>query len=178
MIAPILFGKGVYVSMQSFLSEDRYSPQYNWLSLSKSPFLKQYEKNPVNWLEWSAEAFDKAKREGKLVMVSIGCSSCHWCEVMKREVFEDIEIAKLLNDRFISIKVDREERPDINSLYLEMSQGMANDAGMPLTLFLSSDQKLLFVGDYLLKDSQDGRPSFEEVITDVYTKYFKIGQEK
>lgn len=162
--------------MQSFLSEDRYSPQYNWLSLSKNPYLKQYEKNPVNWLEWSVEAFDKAKREGKLVMVSIGCSSCQWCEVMKREVFEDREIAKLLNDGFISIKVDREERPDINSNYLKISNRVTNDGGMPLTLILSWDQKLLFAGDYLLKESQDGRPSFEEVITDVYTKYFKLGQ--
>lgn len=168
MIAPILFGKGVYMIMQSFLSEDRYSPQYNWLSLSKNPYLKQYEKNPVNWLEWSVEAFDKARREGKLVMVSIGCGSCHWCEVMKREVFEDREIAKLLNDGFISIKVDREERPDINSNYLKISNRVTNDGGMPLTLILSWDQKLLFAGDYLLKESQDGRPSFEEVITDIY----------
>ncbi|MBY0121353.1 DUF255 domain-containing protein [Bacillus sp. S/N-304-OC-R1] len=158
--------------MQSFLSEDRYSPDYNWLKVSKSQYLKQYEKNPVNWLEWTEETFDKAKREGKLVMISIGCRSCHWCEVMKSESFEDAEIAKLLNDWFISIKVDREERPDIYSKYLNIRQEVTGNAGLPLTMFLSSDQRLLFAGNYLPKESRDGGQTFKEIIIEVYTNYF------
>lgn len=157
--------------MQSWLSEDRYSPTYNWLMQSKSPYLKQHEKNPVNWLEWSDEAFGKAKREEKPVFVSIGYLSCYWCHVMKGESFEDEETAKLLNDRFISIKVDREERPDIDLLYRNDCQMMIGQGIWPLNVFMTPEQKPFYAGTYFPKESLDGRLSFKEVITQLYDYY-------
>ncbi|MBS4193028.1 thioredoxin domain-containing protein [Bacillus sp. FJAT-49705] len=157
--------------MQSFLSEERYSPTYNWLVQSKSPYLKQHEKNPVNWLEWSPEAFEKAKREEKPVFVSIGYSTCHWCHVMGRESFEDEETAKLLNERFISIKVDREERPDIDSIYMNVCEMMNGHGGWPLSVFLTPDQKPFYAGTYFPKESRYGTPGLKEVIIQLYDQF-------
>ncbi|QED48215.1 thioredoxin domain-containing protein [Cytobacillus dafuensis] len=157
--------------MQSFLSEDRYSPTYNWLVQSKSPYLKQYEKNPVNWLEWSLEAFEKAKREGKAVFVSIGYSECHLCNAMKQESFEDDETARLLNERFITIKVDREELPDIDSIYMNVCEMMTGHGGWPLSVFLTPDQKPFYAGTYFPKESLNGTPGFKELIIQLYDQF-------
>ena len=157
--------------MQSYLSEDRHSAEYNWLVQSKSPYLKQHETNPVNWLEWSPEAFEKAKRENKPVFLSIGYSTCHWCHVMAHESFENEEIATLLNERFVSIKVDREERPDIDSIYMSVCQAMTGQGGWPLNVFLTPDQVPYYVGTYFPKESRYGQPSFKEVISQLYERF-------
>ncbi|WNS77602.1 DUF255 domain-containing protein [Bacillus sp. DTU_2020_1000418_1_SI_GHA_SEK_038] len=155
--------------MQSFLSEDRYSPTYNWLVLSRSPFLKKHERNPVNWLEWSEEAFDKAKREGKLVFVYIADSHCHLCALMGRDSFEDEETAQLLNNRFICIMIDKEEHPDIAALYLSKCQKMVGKGEGPLNVFLTSEQEILYAARYLPRESlDDGMIRFKELITQVY----------
>ena len=154
--------------MQSFLSEERYSPTYNWLVLSKSPFLKQHERNPVNWLEWSEEALDKAKRDGKLVFVYIGDSRCHSCALMRQELFEDEETARLLNERFICIMIDKDLHQDIASLYLSKCQKMEIEGDGALTVFLTFEQKLLYACSYLPIESEDiGRTKFHELITKI-----------
>lgn len=157
--------------MQSYLSEDRHSQEYNWLVLSNSPYLKQHERNPVNWLEWSPEAFQKAKRENKPVFVSIGYSTCHWCHVMARESFEDEEVAELLNQYFISIKVDREERPDIDSIYMNVCQMLTGHGGWPLNVFLTPEQKPFYAGTYFPKQSMYGRPGMIDIIPHLYSQY-------
>lgn len=157
--------------MQSYLEEDRHSNEYNWLVNSKSPYLQQHQSNPVNWLEWSPEAFEKAKRENKPIFLSIGYSSCHWCHVMEKESFEDEEVAKLLNKRFISIKVDREERPDIDSIYMKACQALTDQGGWPLSAFLTPDQVPFYTGTYFPKESRYGRPGFKEIIVQLSDEY-------
>lgn len=157
--------------MQPYLSEDRFSEQFNWLVQSKSPYLKQHERNPVNWLEWSPEAFEKAKREGKPVFLSIGYSTCHWCHVMERESFKDPTVAQLLNHYFISIKVDREERPDIDSIYMNVCQMLTGQGGWPLNVFLSPEQKPFYAGTYFPKESMYGRPGMLDIVPQLYEQY-------
>lgn len=106
----------------------------NILKNEKSPYLQQHSENPVNWYPWCEEAFRRAREEDKPVFLSIGYSTCHWCHVMAHESFEDAEVAKLLNDNFICIKVDREERPDIDSVYMTVCQALTGSGGWPLTL--------------------------------------------
>ena len=106
----------------------------NKLSNEKSEYLIQHSNNPVNWFPWGKEAFDKAKSEDKPIFLSIGYSSCHWCHVMEKESFEDIETAKILNQNFVSIKVDREERPDIDSIYMASIQMISGGGGWPASI--------------------------------------------
>ncbi|MDG3044717.1 thioredoxin domain-containing protein [Bacillus sp. B6(2022)] len=113
----------------------------NRLITEKSPYLLQHAHNPVHWYPWGQEAFDKAKRENKPVLVSIGYATCHWCHVMAHESFEDQQVADILNEHFISIKVDREERPDIDSMYMSVCQMMTGQGGWPLNVFVTPDQK-------------------------------------
>ncbi len=120
----------------------------NALAQSSSPYLKQHAHNPVDWLEWSPEVFERAKRENKLVLVSIGYSACHWCHVMERESFENVQIAALMNDRFLCIKVDREERPDVDALYMDAVQVMNGRGGWPLNCFTLPDGRPVFGGTY------------------------------
>lgn len=120
----------------------------NRLIQATSPYLLQHAYNPVDWFEWNTEALEKAKREDKPILVSIGYSSCHWCHVMERECFEKEDIARLMNDYFVCIKVDREERPDIDQVYMEAVQAMGVNGGWPLNVFLTSDQKPFFGGTY------------------------------
>jgi uncharacterized protein YyaL (SSP411 family) len=157
--------------VKEYLTQERYSDTYNWLYKSKSPYLQQHKTNPVNWLEWSPEAFEKAKRENKPVFLSIGYSTCHWCHVMERESFEDEEVAKLLNERFVSIKVDREERPDVDSVYMRVCQMLTGQGGWPLNVFLTPDQKPFYAGTYFPKTSRYGRPGFIDAITQLYDKF-------
>src|SRR5438874_1898096 len=120
----------------------------NRLARETSPYLLLHAHNPVDWYPWGSEAFDKAKKEGKLVFLSIGYSSCHWCHVMERESFENAQVAKLLNDWFICIKVDREERPDIDSIYMTALNVRGNRGGWPLSMFLTSEGKPIIGGTY------------------------------
>jgi uncharacterized protein YyaL (SSP411 family) len=127
----------------------------NRLAKESSPYLLQHAHNPVDWYPWGAEAFAKAKREGRLVFLSIGYSSCHWCHVMERESFENPEVAKLLNDWFVSIKVDREERPDIDSIYMTALNVTGERGGWPLSMFLTADGKPIGGGTYWPADDRE-----------------------
>ena len=129
----------------------------NRLKQEKSPYLMQHGENPVDWYPWCEEAFQKAEREEKPVFLSIGYSTCHWCHVMAHESFEDLEVADLLNREFVSIKVDREERPDIDAVYMSVCQAMTGSGGWPLTIFMTPEQKPFFAGTYFPKDSGYGR---------------------
>ncbi len=139
----------------------------NRLSKEKSPYLLQHAHNPVDWFPWSEEAFEKAKRENKPVFLSIGYSTCHWCHVMERESFEDNETAELMNKVFVSIKVDREERPDIDNIYMTVCQMMTGSGGWPLSIIMTPDKKSFFSGTYFPKEGKYGRIGFKELINNI-----------
>jgi len=136
----------------------------NRLAREKSPYLLQHAENPVNWYPWSAEAFSKAAEENKPVFLSIGYSTCHWCHVMERESFEDQQVAALLNDTFVCIKVDREERPDIDNIYMTVCTMMTGGGGWPLTIVMTPDRKPFFAGTYFPKHSRHGRIGMLDMI--------------
>lgn len=125
----------------------------NHLIYEKSPYLLQHAHNPVNWYAWSDEAFEKAKKEDKLIFLSIGYSTCHWCHVMAHECFEDITVANFLNENFISIKVDREERPDIDSVYMSVCQALTGSGGWPLSVFIDYEKNPIYAGTYFPKNT-------------------------
>ena len=135
----------------------------NRLAREMSPYLLQHSENPVDWYPWCKEAFEKARREDKPVFLSIGYSTCHWCHVMAHESFEDEETAQLLNDSFICIKVDREERPDIDAVYMNICQAATGSGGWPMTVFMTPDAKPFFVGTYFPKHGRYGRPGLTEL---------------
>ena len=143
----------------------------NRLIDEKSPYLIQHAHNPVDWYPWGEEAFARARAENKPVFLSIGYSTCHWCHVMAHESFENEEVAQLINERFISIKVDREERPDVDSIYMQVCQAMTGHGGWPLTVFMTPDKKPFFAGTYYPPESRYGRPGFKEVVTQLYDQY-------
>ncbi len=136
----------------------------NRLINEKSPYLLQHAKNPVDWYPWGEEAFEKARREDKPVFLSIGYSTCHWCHVMERESFEHEEVARLLNDVFVNIKVDREERPDIDAVYMKVCQLMTQSGGWPLTIMMTPDQKPFFAATYIPRENKYGRAGILEII--------------
>jgi len=136
----------------------------NNLINEKSPYLLQHAHNPVNWYPWSDEAFKKARTENKPIFLSIGYSTCHWCHVMEHESFEDIDVAKLMNEAFISIKVDREERPDIDNIYMSVCQMLTGSGGWPLTVIMTPDQKPFFAGTYFPKHTRGNRIGMMELI--------------
>ena len=136
----------------------------NRLQGEKSPYLLQHADNPVDWYPWGKEAFRKAKEEDKPIFLSIGYSTCHWCHVMEHESFEDPEVARLMNENFINIKVDREERPDIDELYMTVAQLLTGRGGWPLTIIMSPDQKPFFASTYIPKESRYGRTGMLELI--------------
>ncbi|MDQ0337605.1 uncharacterized protein YyaL (SSP411 family) [Caldalkalibacillus uzonensis] len=144
---------------------DPNNPKYtNRLIHEKSPYLLQHAHNPVNWYPWDEEAFEKARREDKPVFLSIGYSTCHWCHVMEKESFEDEEIADILNNHFVSIKVDREERPDVDAIYMAVCQALTGHGGWPLTIVMHPDQKPFFAATYLPKEGKWGRSGLKEVL--------------
>lgn len=143
----------------------------NHLKDQTSPYLLQHAENPVDWYPWCEEAFARAKREDKPVFLSIGYSTCHWCHVMAHESFEDAEIAGLLNRYFISVKVDKEERPDIDSVYMAVCQAFTGSGGWPTTIFLTPDQKPFFAGTYYPKTSGYGRVGLKELLLAVHEKW-------
>ncbi len=138
--------------------------QPNRLADETSPYLLQHAQNPVAWFPWGKEALDKAQAEGKPIFLSIGYAACHWCHVMERESFEDEEVARVLNDNFVSIKVDREERPDIDALYMTATVAMSGSGGWPMSVFLTPEQKPFFAGTYFPKSSRYGRPGFLQLL--------------
>lgn len=136
----------------------------NRLRDQSSPYLLQHASNPVDWYPWGEEAFEKARREDKPVFLSIGYSTCHWCHVMAHESFENQEIAEILNQYFVAIKVDREERPDIDSVYMEVCQTLTGGGGWPMSIFMTADQKPFYAGTYFPPVSRYGMPGFRELL--------------
>ncbi len=136
----------------------------NQLKSQTSPYLLQHVDNPVDWYSWCEKAFEKAKREDKPVFLSIGYSTCHWCHVMAHESFEDNEVAELLNEHFVSIKVDREERPDLDGVYMTVAQMMTGSGGWPLTIIMTPDKKPFFAGTYFPKQARFGRIGMLELV--------------
>src|SRR5262249_52597327 len=137
----------------------------NRLSNETSPYLKQHAHNPVDWYAWGPEALERATKLNRPIFLSIGYSACHWCHVMEHESFEDVEIARILNEHFISIKVDREERPDIDQIYMSAVQAMTRQGGgWPLSVWLTPDLKPFYGGTYFPPDNRYGRPSFKQVL--------------
>jgi len=146
-------------------SEAKKMGKANRLINEKSPYLLQHADNPVNWYPWGEEAFEKARKENKPILLSIGYSTCHWCHVMEHESFEDPEVAKLMNETFISIKVDREERPDIDNIYMTVCQMISKgNCGWPLNVILTPDNKPFFAATYIPKQSRFGRIGMMELI--------------
>ena len=137
----------------------------NHLQNEKSPYLLQHAGNPVDWYPWGREVFQKAASEDKPVFLSIGYSTCHWCHVMAHESFEDAEVAELLNRDFVSVKVDREERPDVDAVYMSVCQALTGSGGWPLTVIMSPGQKPFFAGTYFPKSRRYGQPGLIDILT-------------
>ena len=136
----------------------------NRLADETSPYLLQHKDNPVDWYPWGEEALARAREEERPILLSIGYSACHWCHVMERESFEDPDTAALMNERFVAIKLDREERPDLDSIYMEACQAMTGQGGWPLNVFLTPEQVPFFAGTYFPPDSRMGMPSWRSVL--------------
>ena len=149
----------------------------NRLKTLNSPYLLQHADNPVDWFPWCEEAFEKALREDKPVFVSIGYSTCHWCHVMAHESFEDAGTAELLNRYFVPVKVDREERPDLDSVYMAVCQAFTGSGGWPMSIFMTAQQKPFFAGTYFPPVSRYGMPGFKDLLRMIATKW-QTGREQ
>jgi uncharacterized protein YyaL (SSP411 family) len=149
----------------------------NALATETSPYLRQHAENPVDWLPWGEKAFELARERDVPVLVSIGYSSCHWCHVMERESFEDPVTAALMNEAFVCVKVDREERPDVDALYMEAVQGMTGRGGWPLTVFLTPEQLPFYGGTYFPPEPRHGMPSFTQVLQAIGESWSENGAE-
>src|SRR3954462_5434672 len=136
----------------------------NRLPRETSPYLLQHAHNPVDWYAWGDEAFERARTEDKPILLSIGYSACHWCHVMERESFEDEATARLMNDRFVSIKVDREERPDVDAVYMDAVVALTGHGGWPMTVFMTPTGEPFFGGTYYPPEPRHGLPSFSQVL--------------
>ncbi len=143
----------------------------NRLAYETSPYLLQHKDNPVDWYPWCEEAFERAKQEDKPIFLSIGYSACHWCHVIAHESFEDKEIAEILNNYFISIKVDKEERPDIDSVYMSVCQAFTGSGGWPTSIFMTADQKPFFAGTYFPKTTRGGMIGMRELLMAIHEKW-------
>ena len=147
------------------------SEHTNRLIHESSPYLRQHAHNPVDWYPWGEEAFARARREGKPVLLSVGYSACHWCHVMERESFEDPAIAALMNEHFVNIKVDREERPDVDHIYMNAVQVLTGRGGWPMTVFLTPDGKPFYGGTYFPPEDRHGMPGFPRLLLAVAEAY-------
>src|SRR3954447_16109538 len=136
----------------------------NRLADETSPYLRQHQDNPVDWYPWGPEALAKAEAEDKPILLSVGYSACHWCHVMERESFEDSDTAAYMNEHFVNVKVDREERPDVDALYMEAVQAMTGQGGWPMTVFLDPDGVPFYGGTYFPPEPRQGMPSFRMVM--------------
>ena len=163
--AVLLISLGLGLGGVAMSAVSEAAPAYtNRLIDSNSPYLQQHAHNPVDWYQWGDEARDKARREGKPIFLSIGYSACHWCHVMAHESFEDPRIAEILNREFVCIKVDREERPDIDTIYMQAAQLTTGSGGWPLSAWLTPDLKPFFLGTYFPPADGFGRPGFDRVL--------------
>ena len=147
------------------------TPEQNHLASETSPYLLQHRENPVHWWPWGHEAFRHAKETGKPVLLSVGYAACHWCHVMAHESFEDEATARVMNDLFVNIKVDREERPDVDALYMRALQSLEGHGGWPLTMFLTPEGEPFWGGTYFPNSSKYGRPAFTDVLKEVARVY-------
>ena len=136
----------------------------NRLSLETSPYLRQHQDNPVDWYPWGEEAFSRAILEDKPILLSIGYSACHWCHVMAHESFEDPATAEVMNRLFVNVKVDREERPDLDAVYMNAVVGMTGHGGWPMTVFLTPDGRPFYGGTYFPNRPSHGLPSFQQLL--------------
>ena len=161
------------VSQTSNTGNNEAVPDENHLKDELSPYLLQHADNPVHWYPWGAAAFAKARNQNKPIFLSIGYSTCHWCHVMEHESFENREIAGILNQHFVAVKVDREERPDIDNIYMKVVMSLTGSGGWPLTVFLTPEQKPFYGGTYFPPESQWGRPGFKELL-----QFIKKGWEQ
>jgi len=153
----LIHEKSPYLLQHAENPVDWYAWEPNRLIHEKSPYLLQHAENPVDWYAWEPEAFEKARKENKPIFLSIGYSTCHWCHVMAHESFENPEVARLMNEVFVCIKVDREERPDIDNIYMRVCQMMTGSGGWPLTILMTPDKKPFFAGTYIPRESHHGR---------------------
>ena len=143
----------------------------NRLAQETSPYLLQHAHNPVDWYGWGEDAFERARREDRPVLLSVGYSSCHWCHVMERESFEDEATARLMNELFVNVKVDREERPDVDAIYMQAVQAMLGHGGWPMTVFLTPELVPFWAGTYFPPTDRPGMPSFRRVLAAVSDAY-------
>ncbi len=174
IIALTIFGVALLFPAVNFASSKsgnqappKQMEKHNRLINESSPYLLQHATNPIDWFPWGTEAFDKARREDKPVFLSIGYSTCHWCHVMEHESFSDPEIAELLNRNFISIKVDREERPDIDQVYMTVTQAITGSGGWPMTILMTPDKEPFYAGTYFPKDARWGRPGLMQLLPQI-----------
>ena len=143
----------------------------NKLINETSPYLLQHAHNPVDWYPWGKEAFQKAADENKPIFLSVGYSTCHWCHVMEHESFEDPEVAQFLNEHFVAIKVDKEERPDIDSIYMSVCQAMTGNGGWPMTILMTPEQKPFYAATYLPKHNRYNMPGLLDLLAQVVQKW-------
>src|ERR671918_1181391 len=143
----------------------------NRLADETSPYLLQHKDNPVDWYPWGEEALERARGEDKPILLSIGYAACHWCHVMEHESFEDAETARLMNERFVCVKVDREERPDLDALYMDAVVALTGHGGWPMTVFLTPQGEPFFGGTYYPPEPRHGLPGFRQVLVAISDAY-------
>src|SRR5512140_1891791 len=143
----------------------------NRLAGTTSPYLLQHQHNPVDWWPWGPEALAEAQRTGRPILLSVGYAACHWCHVMAHESFEDAATAKLMNERFINIKIDREERPDVDAIYMNAIMVQGEGGGWPLSAFCLPDGRPYFLGTYFPREPRFGRPSFSDLLAAMADAY-------
>ncbi len=158
-------------------TSDKAGRKPNRLINEQSPYLRQHAYNPVDWYPWGKEALARARQENKPILLSIGYSACHWCHVMERESFENDAIAQLMNANFVSIKVDREERPDLDHIYMDAVQLLTGRGGWPLTMFLTPDGQPFYGGTYFPPADRHGLPGFPRVLGSIANAYFNQPQD-
>ncbi|CAH1954318.1 unnamed protein product [Acanthoscelides obtectus] len=158
-------------TMASDAGYSKSHPKTNRLISEKSPYLLQHATNPVDWYPWGQEAFDKAKAEDKLIFLSVGYSTCHWCHVMEKESFENESVAEIMNRYFVNIKVDREERPDVDKLYMSFIQATIGSGGWPMSVFLTPDLQPIAGGTYFPPEDRSGMPGFMSVLENIAEKW-------
>jgi uncharacterized protein len=167
LVPPILRAGLVLLALKAITADGAEEKYTNRLIHEKSPYLLQHAHNPVDWYPWGKEAFDKAKKENKPIFLSVGYSTCHWCHVMEHESFENPEIAKLMNENFVSVKVDREERPDIDQVYMTFVQATTGSGGWPMTVFLTPELKPFFGGTYFPPQDKWRQPGLTRVLNKI-----------
>src|SRR5262249_7543314 len=148
-----------------------YGDRMNRLAQETSPYLLQHADNPVEWYAWGEEAFARARAEDRPILLSVGYAACHWCHVMAHESFEDPETAAVMNELFVNVKVDREERPDVDSLYMDVVVALTGSGGWPMTVFLTPDGEPFLGGTYFPPEPRHGLPGFREVLASVARTY-------